>query len=246
MSVSLKHKFTSTQADGTDASLVRPSNWNDEHDLTLAAGKVLGRDTSGAGSAQELPLAFDANGNLGINTSPQTGRSVVIAKNITGATGAYSALISGSIQSDVTANAYLVGTSAITATATFTLTNLVHYLASQSTFGAGSTVTNQYGFFVSSNLVGATNNFGVYSAIPSGANRWNFYAHGTADNFFNGSVGIGTATPSEKLDVVGTVKATTFSGSGANLTDIQALQPSFDLGSASTTNFEITLDLGTA
>ena len=30
--MSVKHKFVSAKADGGDATLVRPSNWNDEHD----------------------------------------------------------------------------------------------------------------------------------------------------------------------------------------------------------------------
>jgi hypothetical protein len=62
MTVSLKHKFTSAKSDGTDSTIVQPSNWNDEHAITLAAGKVLGRDTSASGAVQELPLAFDPGG----------------------------------------------------------------------------------------------------------------------------------------------------------------------------------------
>lgn len=54
MTVSLKHKFTSAKADSADTSLIRPSNWNDEHDLTLASGKLLGRTTAGTGAAEEI------------------------------------------------------------------------------------------------------------------------------------------------------------------------------------------------
>lgn len=36
----------------------------------VAAGKVLGRDTSGAGIVQELPIAVDTSGNVGIGGNP--------------------------------------------------------------------------------------------------------------------------------------------------------------------------------
>lgn len=32
--MSIKHKFISAIPDGADASVVRPSNWNDDHDVT--------------------------------------------------------------------------------------------------------------------------------------------------------------------------------------------------------------------
>lgn len=66
MAISLKHTFQSAKADGADSSLVQPSNWNAEHTLTAAAGKVIGRDTSGAGAVQELPIAVDTSGNVNI------------------------------------------------------------------------------------------------------------------------------------------------------------------------------------
>lgn len=68
MTISLKHAFTTLKSDGVDTSLVQPSNWNAEHVLSLAAGKVLGRDTSGDGVAQELPIAVTAAGDVDFNT----------------------------------------------------------------------------------------------------------------------------------------------------------------------------------
>lgn len=56
MAISLKHAFQSAKADGADASLVRPSNWNAEHTLTLAASRLLGRATASAGAAEEISL----------------------------------------------------------------------------------------------------------------------------------------------------------------------------------------------
>jgi microcystin-dependent protein len=58
MTISLKHKFQSAKGDGPDTSLVKPSDWNNEHDLltdTITGGIVLGRDIgTGPGPVQEL------------------------------------------------------------------------------------------------------------------------------------------------------------------------------------------------
>lgn len=48
MAVSLKHAFTSNVADSGDATLVQPSNWNAEHNLTAAANTLLGAVTAGS------------------------------------------------------------------------------------------------------------------------------------------------------------------------------------------------------
>jgi hypothetical protein len=120
--------------------------------------------------------------------------SLYINKNITGSTTSYGINNVSTIQSDVTTAAEINHTLVNTAAAAFTLTQLRHFQANQGTFGAGSTVTNQYGFVAGSTLIGATNNFGFYSNIPSATNRWNFYANGSALNYFNGTVLMGSTT----------------------------------------------------
>lgn len=76
MTISLKHTFQSAKSDGTDSTLVQPSNWNAEHTITLAAGKVLGRDSTSAGAVQELPLSFDASGNASFGMTGYLGIAV--------------------------------------------------------------------------------------------------------------------------------------------------------------------------
>ena len=73
MAISVKHAFTSAKADGTDSTLVQPSNWNAEHTITLAAGKVLGRSSASAGAMQELPIAIDSTGQSMIPPIGTTG-----------------------------------------------------------------------------------------------------------------------------------------------------------------------------
>lgn len=125
-----------------------------------------------------------ADGNLALGSVGAAGLSFQNAKPLTGATTTYGQLNQGVVQSDCTSAAVYYASTAQTQAAAFTLNNLYNFLAQQSTIGAGSTVTNQFGFAVSSNLTGATTNVGFHSAIPSGTGRWNFYAAGTADSYF--------------------------------------------------------------
>ena len=115
--------------------------------------------------------------------------NLFIGKNITGAVTAQAVRVSGQIiQSDVTSEARAFISLVGTANASFTCGNLEHFYAGQGTFGTGSTVTDQYGFMAASSLTGATNNYGFYSNIASGTGRWNFYAAGTAANYFAGDM----------------------------------------------------------
>jgi hypothetical protein len=139
-------------------------------------------------------MRIDANGSVGIGTTSLGNVNLRVSKTIAGGATAYGQLIDGQIQSTVTSGVYSASVSS-TQAASFTLTNLFYYLASQGTFGAGSSVTNQYGFRVQSELIGATNNYGFYGDIASGTGRWNLYMNGTAANYLAGNLGIGVAVP---------------------------------------------------
>lgn len=127
-------------------------------------------------------------GNLSLGTTSSGGVSgnLRINTNITGTVDSRLVFATGATQSDVTSSARYFEAQTATAAATFTCANMIAFMASQGTFGAGSTVTNQYGFRVQSNLTGAANNYGFWSNIPAGTGRWNFYAENTAENYFRG------------------------------------------------------------
>lgn len=75
-----------------------------------------------------------------------------------------------------------------------TVTNRYGFFDSGLTLTSGA-VTNNYAFVAHSTNVGATNNYGFYSNIASSAGRWNFYAAGTAENYFAGNTTVnGTLT----------------------------------------------------
>jgi hypothetical protein len=148
-------------------------------------GLALYTRASGGGNLTER-MRINSSGNVGIGTTSLTAQSLVVGKNITGAVSSIGVVSSGAIQSDVTTSAQMFVSFPSTQAAAFTALNLFHFRAAQGTFGASSVVTNQYGFAVDSANIGATNNYGFHSNIASGANRWNFYAAGTAANYFAG------------------------------------------------------------
>lgn len=55
------HKFFVDKADGIDSTLVKPSNWNDDHGASTdtVSGIVIGKDNTGEGDLQELPASWD-------------------------------------------------------------------------------------------------------------------------------------------------------------------------------------------
>jgi hypothetical protein len=147
-------------------------------------------------------------GSVGIGNTSISNVNLRLGKTIVGAggTSGWSIYNGGTVQTDVTNAAYYHYTNAVTAGA---VTNIYHHTTSQGTFGGA--VTGQLGYISGASLIGATNNYAFYadntaavttgkaaygfvSAINTatgGGTTWNFYANGTAANYFAGEVGIG-------------------------------------------------------
>jgi hypothetical protein len=168
-------------------------------------------------------MQINSAGAVAIGGSTASSVNLYLRRNITGSTTSYGIFNIGTVQPDVTAAYYFRSDSSTASNAgtPYTIESVIHYGAIQDTFNANSTVTNQYGFLVSSSLTDATNNYGYFSSLASGTGRWNFYAGGTADNYFAGDVGIGVTTPNTKLEIAGSTEPTvsfTASISGTTMT----------------------------
>jgi hypothetical protein len=167
-------------------------------------------------------MRITAAGDVGIGATPIGSNRLYIGGTFPSASSQTQVVrVSGTFPSATTGTASSFLSRPVTAAASYTLSDLIHFHANPDTFGAGSTVTSQFGFYADNTLTGATNNYGFYSAIASGSGRYNFYAAGTADNYFGGNVGIGVA-PLYRLHVqggytsIGAFNTTTLATSNSN------------------------------
>ena len=137
-----------------------------------------------------------------------------IAGNASAAAFSNSISIEPTIQSDVT-NSYRGVLSRPAVAASVTLPSIAHFYANPGTFGAGSSVSYQFGFYVESTMTGASNNYAFYGNLAASAGRWNFYAAGTALNYFAGRTLFGTTTDNgtDQIQSAGHI-ATTVAGQG--------------------------------
>ena len=110
MAITVKHKFVSTIPDGTDDTVVRPSNWNDDHELT----GTIPVENGGTG-ASTLTGYVKGNG-----TAAMTASATVPSTDITGlgtmsAQDANNVAITGGSISGTTVAGYVPTTTTITA-----------------------------------------------------------------------------------------------------------------------------------
>ncbi len=152
-------------------------------------------------------MRISSDGRLQINGSNSLATTLVSTSNTFPLNNAASAYQYRANCTLGTANTGAVGfgsTYSLPATGTFG-SSYQFYADTLATDGA--TLTNNYGVFVATQTVG-TNIYGVYSNIASGTNRYNFYANGTADNYFAGNVGIGTVNDGTAVLQIGAGTAT--------------------------------------
>ena len=164
-------------------------------------GRLVFATTADGASSVTERMRIDNAGRVGIGGAATTGEMVAIRNTAETTATVFGLRNVSNINQATTTTVYGISdqTQVLSPAA---LTNLFRFRAAAGSFTG--TATNQYGYAADSTLTGATNNYGFHSNIASGTGRWNFYAAGTADNYFEGKVGIGTTTPNVNLEVVAT------------------------------------------
>ncbi|SFF13426.1 hypothetical protein [Nitrosomonas sp. Nm166] len=156
-------------------------------------GRLIFSTTADGASSPTERMRIDSSGRIGIGGTPSAGQIVAILKNIAGSAFSNGIVVDSQVQSDVSSRADYFLSSSKVASGSYPLLN--HYRAQQGTFTG--TVTTQNGFEAGNSLIGATNNYGFYGDIPAGTGRWNFYANGTARNFFAGGVEVAAGSTAQ-------------------------------------------------
>jgi hypothetical protein len=175
--------------DGTN--FIRAAQIRAEVDGTPGTNDMPGRlvfsTTADGASSPTERMRIRSDGNIGIGGSGASNVSLYNQAAITGNVVSYANFTNATIQSDVTTVGFAYSTVIGTQAAAFT-TTIQHFSATQGVIGSGSTVSSQYGFVASPSLTGATNNYGFFGNIASGTGRYNFFAQGTAPNYFAGDL----------------------------------------------------------
>jgi hypothetical protein len=176
------------------------------------SANILGLATGGVEA-----LRVDSQGRIGSRTTSlgSANGAYRFAAAPTGNASSNGLVYAPSIATDVTGTCNAVMAQPSTTDGITGLSNLRHFAAIEGTITGGTrgAVATQIGFLASSGLISATNNYGFYGDIPAAAGDYNFYAGGTAPNYFAGDVRTETTFTSRTVAVnsntTGAVASTT-------------------------------------
>jgi hypothetical protein len=171
------------------------TNGYPEEAMRIFSTRNVGINTGATDSGQRLQVIGTGyfSDSVGIGSTSLTGYNLRISNNITGVVSPIPVFVDGTIQSTATGTTQVFRSSPSVA-ASATISEIRHFSALQGTFGAGSSVSTQTGFFVHSGMTGASTDYGFYGDLAAATNVWNLYMNGTAQNYLAGNTGIGTTS----------------------------------------------------
>jgi len=141
-----------TKATGTIGGSTTQVQYNNSGVLAGSADFVFSGTGVGIGGAVATPSRLYVAG-----THPSSGAQTQVVR------------VGGTLSSSTTGSAAAFLSRPVTEAASYTLSDLIHFWANPDTFGAGSTVTSQFGFYADNTITAAKYNYGYYSAIQGKA-----------------------------------------------------------------------------
>lgn len=98
--ISLKHNFVSPKSDSLDITLIQPSNWNEDHVLSMASARLVGRASVGTGAAEEIAISSNltlGSGTLDLASSVSVTALAAASATVSGAISGASLSVSGDV-----------------------------------------------------------------------------------------------------------------------------------------------------
>jgi hypothetical protein len=174
------------------------------------AGQILfSNDTAGEGTFLAAGVSLSPDGYMSVGAGSLSNNVSYYAQGPTVGTGAtqYGFYHVAEFNSAATANGYAFAAAPKVKDAAFTMAQLTGFLAATPTVGASATVTT-YAAFNAKDFSGAGSVYGFRGQISAGTNKWNLYNDGSALNYLNGKLLVGTNIDDgySKLQVSGVVK----------------------------------------
>jgi hypothetical protein len=198
MAITVKHKFVSAIPDGADATVVRPSNWNDDHDLTGTIPVA-----NGGTGATTLTGYVYGNGTATMTASTTVPSTAITGLGTMSTQNANAVAITGGTVNGTTIGATTASNAAFTYASTSSTTSTtpaLSYNASNSSFVNGATVANSYLQNIMQNksaTAGASTNFAVSNDLGTDSTYYgefgmnsSVFSAGTPADFFSLNNGV--------------------------------------------------------
>ena len=198
MAITVKHKFVSAIPDDTDTTIVRPSNWNDDHDLTGTIPVANG----GTGAATLTGYVY-GNGTATMTASTTVPSTAITGLGTMSTQNANAIAVTGGTVDGTTIGATTASNAAFTYASTNSTTSTtpaLSYNASNSSFVNGTTVANSYLQNIMQNksaTAGASTNFAVSNDLGTDSTYYgefgmnsSVYSSGTPADYFSLNNGI--------------------------------------------------------
>lgn len=203
---------STTQVANLNASFLIGKTWAIPDPIGATTANTIAATTLSASGAVTFSSTLQVSGNIGVKIAPSNSITFYLVENALTTTNQYIFNADLTASSSATVQANGITASISTAAAAFTLPLGIVFHVINGGKGAGSTYTQQEGFRVD-NLTSGTTNIGLRLLLAVGANKWNIYADGDAQNYIAGLTGFGVLTPAYPIDV----QAATASGIGMRI-----------------------------
>ena len=179
-------------ADGATIATTAEGNWSPSSRPT----RIDFQTTAVGSNVTTTRFSINNKGAAGLGILPGNDTTLKIERTMTdestdNAVTIYQNRLLGILNRDTQPTTYVSHQSALLNSGATSPVNVYTYDAIRGNW-TGPNATNMFGFHTGSSLTAATNCYGFFGNIQEGSGRFNVFMNGTANNFFNGRVLIGS------------------------------------------------------